>query len=123
LKDVQRAFKTRYGVILFSHCNRTTKAIEFREGMVAAKDVASRVPNRPKILDLSVCEPSESLVMLIKQHAPQCGVAWTEDEIKPQTWLSYYAFLLFQFTRERRSYFEAAEIARLRFSRTPTIIA
>ena len=95
------------GVVLFTHCNRSTGRLEFSDGMVTYESVVRMVSGDFRgIVDVSACNPI-GFDVLLKGKAPLCGVKITEDELWPRRWLMFNSHLLSNFAIREMSYAEA----------------
>jgi hypothetical protein len=92
------------GVILFSHCNRDKRSIEFADGMKSYEEIAGHLPcTFAGIADCSACNPV-GLDLVLRARAPLCAIRTVTSDLNPAMWFLFYAYFLLSFAKADCSY-------------------
>jgi hypothetical protein len=119
--QLQRALASASNFVLFAHCDKRTRRVELREGMVSFERLLDCIPRQfAGIADLSVCEPDD-LPLLVKARAPQANVRATGSQLTAVGWLHFYAYLFITMAESPRSYAQALLESASRFRSSPGV--
>jgi hypothetical protein len=106
-RKLRGALQRDRAVVLYTHCNSTSRRLEFREGMIDFETVARGISRDfSGIADISACEAA-GLECVIKAKAPRCAVKVVPCKLDALGWLRFYATFFLQFSEREMSYAEA----------------
>jgi hypothetical protein len=107
VKGLTKCLSRHRNIVLFTHCDRVTRRVELREGMVGYDELLKCIPQDfDGIVDLSVCKPV-GLPEMIKSRAPRTVVRATTEKLDAVGWLHFYAHLFLTLGERKCSYSEA----------------
>lgn len=93
--EVQRLFEDDADVVvLFSHWDKSSGQVEFRDGFASADEIVAQIPaRRDCLIDLSICHPLGLAEAIERARHPECRIRYADSKIPAASWLAFLSLL------------------------------